>query len=133
MSDDAAAAPPASAAEPAHAHGIAFGAAFLVWLRVAALSFGGPAGQIAVMHRIVVEEKRWVGDGRFLNALKVIDISNNLGDSKSLITHPATTTHQRLTPAERAELDITDGLVRLSIGLEDAADLKDDLAQALIA
>jgi O-succinylhomoserine sulfhydrylase len=70
---------------------------------------------------------------RFLNALKLIDISNNLGDSKSLITHPATTTHQRLSPAERAELDITDGLLRLSIGLEDVEDIKDDLAQALTA
>ena len=70
---------------------------------------------------------------RFLNALKLIDISNNLGDSKSLITHPTTTTHQRLSPAERAELDITDGLLRLSIGLEDVEDLKDDLAQALTA
>ncbi len=68
---------------------------------------------------------------RFLNALKLIDISNNLGDSKSLITHPTTTTHQRLSPAERAELDITDGLLRLSIGLEDVDDLTDDLAQAL--
>jgi chromate transporter len=67
MNDRNAAAPPAP--ELDHAHGISFGAAFLVWLRVAALSFGGPAGQIAVMHRIVVEEKRWVGDGRFLNAL----------------------------------------------------------------
>ena len=53
-------------AEP---HGVTFGEALQVWLRVAALSFGGPAGQIAVMHRILVEEKRWVGDGRFLNAL----------------------------------------------------------------
>ena len=70
---------------------------------------------------------------RFLNALKLIDISNNLGDSKSLITHPTTTTHQRLSAAERAELDITDGLLRLSIGLEDVDDIKDDLAQALTA
>jgi O-succinylhomoserine sulfhydrylase len=70
---------------------------------------------------------------RFLNALKLIDISNNLGDSKSLITHPSTTTHARLSAAERAELDITDGLLRLSIGLEDAEDIKDDLAQALTA
>jgi chromate transporter len=50
-------------------HGISFGEAFKVWLRVAALSFGGPAGQIAVMHRIVVDEKKWVGEGRFLHAL----------------------------------------------------------------
>jgi O-succinylhomoserine sulfhydrylase len=70
---------------------------------------------------------------RFLNALELVDISNNLGDSKSLITHPATTTHQRLTPEERAALGIGDGLVRLSVGLEDVEDVKDDLAQALEA
>src|SRR4051812_21026509 len=50
-------------------HGIGFGEAFRVWLRVALLSFGGPAGQIAVMHRILVEEKRWISDTRFLHAL----------------------------------------------------------------
>ena len=68
---------------------------------------------------------------RFLNALRLIDISNNLGDAKSLITHPATTTHQRLKPEERAELGIGEGLVRLSVGLEDPEDLKEDLALAL--
>ncbi|MBX9738976.1 MAG: chromate efflux transporter [Beijerinckiaceae bacterium] len=57
------------AAKVAPAHGVTFGEAFRVWLRVAALSFGGPAGQIAVMHRILVEEKRWIGDARFLHAL----------------------------------------------------------------
>ena len=67
----------------------------------------------------------------FLDRLQLIDISNNLGDAKSLITHPATTTHQRLEPAERAALGISDGLLRLSVGLEDAEDIKDDLAQAL--
>ena len=66
-----------------------------------------------------------------LNALRLIDISNNLGDAKSLITHPATTTHQRLKPEERAELGIGDGLLRLSVGLEDPEDLMEDLAQAL--
>ena len=66
-----------------------------------------------------------------LNSLKMIDISNNLGDTKSIVTHPATTTHQRLTPEGRGELGITDGLVRLSVGLEDPQDIKDDLAQAL--
>src|SRR5580698_3235899 len=50
-------------------HGVSIGEAFHVWLRVAALSFGGPAGQISVMHRILVEEKRWVGETRFLHAL----------------------------------------------------------------
>ena len=53
----------------AYAHGISFSEAFSVWLRVAILSFGGPAGQIAVMHRIIVEEKRWISEGRFLHAL----------------------------------------------------------------
>ena len=61
----------------------------------------------------------------------IIDISNNLGDTKSLTTHPATTTHQRLSEEERAQLGITDGFVRLSIGLEDIDDLKEDIAQAL--
>ena len=68
---------------------------------------------------------------RVLDGLRLIDISNNLGDAKSLITHPATTTHQRLKPEERAALGIGDGLVRLSVGLEDADDLIEDLDQAL--
>ncbi len=68
---------------------------------------------------------------RFLNALRMIDISNNLGDTKSLVTHPATTTHQRISEEGRAELGITDGVVRLSVGLEDPQDVMEDLAQAL--
>jgi O-succinylhomoserine sulfhydrylase len=68
---------------------------------------------------------------RFLNALRLIKISNNLGDAKSLITHPATTTHQRLTPAARVELGIGESLVRLSVGLESADDLTADLGGAL--
>ena len=68
---------------------------------------------------------------KFLNALKLIDISNNLGDAKSLICHPATTTHQRLTPEQRAEVGITEGFIRLSVGLEDPNDLLADLTQAL--
>ena len=68
-----------------------------------------------------------------LNALRLIVISNNLGDSKSLITHPATTTHMRIGAEERARLGITDGVLRLSVGLEDAADLRDDLASGLAA
>src|SRR5271169_1200138 len=52
-----------------HTHGVSLSEAFRVWLRVAALSFGGPAGQIAVMHRIIVDEKKWVGESRFLHAL----------------------------------------------------------------
>jgi O-succinylhomoserine sulfhydrylase len=70
---------------------------------------------------------------RFARALRLIDISNNLGDAKSLITHPATTTHFRLTPQARQELGITDGMMRLSVGLEDPGDLIDDLAHALKA
>lgn len=70
---------------------------------------------------------------RLLNALEVIDISNNLGDAKSLVTHPATTTHQRLSVEERAELGIGEGLLRLSVGLEDPTDLIEDLDLALKA
>ncbi|WP_458095918.1 O-succinylhomoserine sulfhydrylase [Roseomonas sp. WA12] len=68
---------------------------------------------------------------RVLDALRLIDISNNLGDSRSMVTHPATTTHMKVGPEERARLGITDGTVRFSIGLEDPQDLIDDLAQAL--
>jgi O-succinylhomoserine sulfhydrylase len=70
---------------------------------------------------------------RFLNALQLVDISNNLGDAKTLATHPATTTHQRLTADERAELGIFDNTIRLSVGIEDADDLIEDLGQALAA
>ena len=70
---------------------------------------------------------------RFLDALEIVLISNNLGDAKSLVTHPATTTHQRLTPEQRAALGIGDGLVRLSVGLEDQDDLLADLTRALDA
>ena len=70
---------------------------------------------------------------RFLNNLQLIDISNNLGDAKSLITHPLTTTHQRLGTEECARLGIREGMVRLSVGLEDPADLQDDIVQALAA
>jgi O-succinylhomoserine sulfhydrylase len=70
---------------------------------------------------------------RFMNALEIFKISNNLGDAKSLVTHPATTTHQRLTPEVRAELGIFDNSVRLSIGLEDVRDLIADLDGALAA
>jgi O-succinylhomoserine sulfhydrylase len=69
---------------------------------------------------------------RFLDALKLVLISNNLGDAKSLVTHPATTTHQRLTPEQRAALGIGDGLVRLSIGLEEPDDLFTDITHALV-
>ena len=66
-----------------------------------------------------------------MNRFRLIAVSNNLGDSKSLVTHPATTTHMRIGAEERAKLGITDGVIRLSVGLEDPEDLTDDLAQAL--
>ena len=68
---------------------------------------------------------------RLQNALQIIKISNNLGDAKSIITHPTTTTHYRIGPEVRAELGITDGMLRLSIGLENEQDLLADLDQAL--
>ena len=70
---------------------------------------------------------------RFLDALTIVDISNNLGDSKSLACHPATTTHQRLPAEERTRLGIAPGTVRLSVGLEDPDDLEADLKRALAA
>jgi O-succinylhomoserine sulfhydrylase len=69
----------------------------------------------------------------FLNALRLIKISNNLGDAKSLITHPSTTTHQRLKPEARVELGITDGMLRLSVGLEHINDLIADINAGLAA
>jgi len=87
---------------------------------------------------VVTFELAGRGDGggraaafEMLDRLRVIDISNNLGDAKSLITHPATTTHRRLSPEERAAAGITDGVVRLSVGLEDVEDLVADLDRAL--
>jgi O-succinylhomoserine sulfhydrylase len=70
---------------------------------------------------------------RFANALEIINISNNLGDAKSLITHPATTTHQRLTPEQRAAIGVGDGMLRLSVGIEDVEDLIEDLQRGLAA
>ena len=66
-----------------------------------------------------------------LNNLQLIDISNNLGDSKSLACHPYTTTHSSMSPQDRASLGISPGHIRLSVGLEDCDDLIDDLDQAL--
>jgi len=68
---------------------------------------------------------------RFLNALRIVVISNNLGDAKSIATHPATTTHQRLPADQKALLGITPGLVRLSVGIEDQEDLIADISRAL--
>jgi O-succinylhomoserine sulfhydrylase len=73
------------------------------------------------------------GTFRFLNALEIFTISNNFADSKSIVTHPATTTHQRLSVDKRAELGISDGIVRVSCGLEDAQDLLADVQNALNA
>lgn len=73
------------------------------------------------------------GAFRFLDALKIVLISNNLGDAKSIITHPATTTHQRLSDERKTALGITPGLVRLSLGIEDTGDLIADVMQALDA
>ncbi len=70
---------------------------------------------------------------KLLNALDIIIISNNLGDTKSIATHPASTTHQRLPDAQKAALGITPGLIRLSVGLEDAEDLIEDLRRAVAA
>ncbi|WP_454915733.1 O-succinylhomoserine sulfhydrylase [Xanthobacter sediminis] len=80
----------------------------------------------------VVEDGK-AGAFRFMDALRVIRISNNLGDAKSLVTHPATTTHQRFTPEARADMGISDGLLRLSVGLEHPDDLQADIAEALKA
>jgi len=73
------------------------------------------------------------GAFQVMNAFELIALSNNLGDSKSLATHPATTTHMRIGEQERARLGITDGVIRVSVGLEDTEDLKDDLRRGLVA
>ncbi len=73
------------------------------------------------------------GAFRVMNGFELIAVSNNLGDSKSLVTHPATTTHMRIGESERARLGITDGVLRVSIGLEDVEDLKDDFRRGLLA
>jgi O-succinylhomoserine sulfhydrylase len=69
----------------------------------------------------------------FMDALQIVDISNNLGDAKSLVTHPATTTHRSMSDDERRGAGITAGLIRLSVGLETAADLEADVARGLAA
>jgi O-succinylhomoserine sulfhydrylase len=68
---------------------------------------------------------------KFINKLKIFDISNNLGDTKSIVTHPTTTTHRILSENERLSLGITENLIRLSIGLETVSDLKKDIVAAL--
>ncbi|WP_215746527.1 O-succinylhomoserine sulfhydrylase [Gluconobacter sp. P1C6_b] len=84
------------------------------------------------MVAFVVDKDR-EGAFAFMNAFRVIAISNNLGDARSLATHPATTTHMRVSEEERARLGITDGAIRLSVGLEDPADLIDDLKRGAAA
>ena len=68
---------------------------------------------------------------KFINALQLFDVSNNLGDTKSLVTHPTTTTHKVLGEKDRQSLGITPNLVRLSVGLEDVEDLKSDILNAI--
>ena len=68
-----------------------------------------------------------------LNALELIDISNNIGDSRSLMTHPASTTHHSVGPEARADMGVDEGMLRLNVGLEDADDLIEDLDKALTA
>ena len=93
-----------------------------------ALSQMSGEGSTLVAFQVAGEKS---GAFAMLNGLSLIDISNNLGDTKSLITHPSTTTHQRLSDEERAALGITNGMVRLSVGLEDADDLIEDLDRVL--
>ena len=96
----------------------------------------GQAADVGRRHGGHLRPRRRRGKERrffaLLDKLRVIDISNNLGDAKSLVTHPATTTHRRLTPEARAAAGITDGIVRVSVGLEDVDDLVGDLDQALL-
>ncbi|RMI31867.1 O-succinylhomoserine sulfhydrylase [Nocardia stercoris] len=91
------------------------------------------AGGTVVTFELVADDEAMAKKRAFalLDALRVIDISNNLGDTKSLITHPATTTHRSMGPEGRAAAGITDGVVRISVGLEDVEDLLSDLDQAL--
>ena len=81
---------------------------------------------------VAFEIKEGIDAGRnFLNALEMLSLSSNLGDSRSIVTHPASTTHSKLSESDRSEVGITDGMVRLSIGLEHIEDIKNDLNQAL--
>jgi O-succinylhomoserine sulfhydrylase len=83
---------------------------------------------------VCFEVKGGVEAGRkFLNNLKMLSHTPNLGDTRSIAIHPASTTHSKLTPAERAAVDITDGLIRISCGLEHIDDIKKDIFQALEA
>ena len=81
---------------------------------------------------IAFEIKGGIEAGRsFLNSIKMLSLSSNLGDSRSIVTHPASTTHSKLSEPDRLEVGITDGMIRLSVGLEHSEDINDDLNQAL--
>ena len=81
---------------------------------------------------VAFEVKGGIEAGRkFLNAIKLCSLSANLGDTKTIVTHPASTTHSKLSEEDRLEVGITDGLVRVSVGLEDVSDVINDLSQAL--
>jgi len=81
---------------------------------------------------ITFELKGGLASGvKFLDALQMISVTNNLGDSRSIASHPASTTHSKLSEAERQEVGITPGLIRISVGLEHADDILDDIEQAL--
>ena len=89
----------------------------------------GSGGTMIAMELAGGKEAAW----RFIDATRVISITTNLGDTKTTIAHPATTSHGRLSPQERANAGIRDSLVRVAVGLEDIADLKADLARGLAA
>jgi O-succinylhomoserine sulfhydrylase len=90
-----------------------------------ARQMSGPGNVVAF--DLGTRERAWA----FLDALGIVDISNNLGDAKSMATHPSTTTHRSMSESERLEIGLTEGWVRMSVGLEDAEDLADDIIQAL--
>lgn len=81
---------------------------------------------------VTFELKGGIDSGRnFLNSLQMISMTNNLGDSRTIASHPASTTHSKLSPEERSAVGITDGLIRISVGLENVQDILDDILQAL--
>jgi O-succinylhomoserine sulfhydrylase len=90
-----------------------------------AAQMSGPGNVVAF--DLGTRERAWA----FLDALGIVDISNNLGDAKSMATHPCTTTHRSMSESERLEIGLTEGWVRMSVGLEDAEDLAEDVLQAL--
>src|SRR5215217_9176209 len=95
-----------------HRHGVSLGEAFRVWLRVAALSFGGPAGQIAVMHRIIVDEKRWIGEARFLHALSYCTLLPG-PEAQQLATYIGWLMHRTLGGITAGALVVLPGIVAI--------------------